>query len=121
MIATNGKWNEDKFDMKKIQSLDEGALVLWRAFGLTEVSQTFCYENWQILMNESAFHFCGRWILTTTVFHITKSTTAGGIPDFFRVCICQQETSKIFELKSLWTTSTIGNFSEQSQIRLYNS
>jgi hypothetical protein len=37
------------------------------------------------LMNESAFHFCGRWILTTTVFHFPKSTSAGGIPDFFRV------------------------------------
>jgi hypothetical protein len=37
-------------------------------------------------MNESAFHFCGRWILTTTVFHFPKSTSTGGIPDFFRVC-----------------------------------
>jgi abortive infection bacteriophage resistance protein len=44
------------------------------------------YENWQILMNESAFHFCGRWILTTTVFHFPKSTSTGGIFDFFRVC-----------------------------------
>jgi hypothetical protein len=42
MIATNGKWNEHKFDMKKFHV---GALVLWRAFGLTEKSQTFCYEN----------------------------------------------------------------------------
>jgi hypothetical protein len=45
MIATNGKRNEHKFDMKKFQTLDVGALVLWRAFGLTEISQTFCYEN----------------------------------------------------------------------------
>jgi hypothetical protein len=37
-------------------------------------------------MNESAFHFCGRWILTITVFHFPKSTSTGGIPDFFRVC-----------------------------------
>jgi hypothetical protein len=72
--------------MKKFQKWDVGALVLWRAFGLTEISQTFSYENWQILMNESAFHFCGRWILTTTVFHIPKSTSAGGIAGFFRVC-----------------------------------
>jgi hypothetical protein len=62
--------------MKKFQSLDVGALVLWRVFGLTEILQTFCYENWQILMNESAFHFCDRWILTTTVIHISKSTSA---------------------------------------------
>jgi hypothetical protein len=61
-------------------------LVLWRAFGLTEISHTFCYENWQFLMNESAFHICGRWILITTVFHFQKSTSTGGIPDFFRVC-----------------------------------
>jgi hypothetical protein len=46
--------------MKKFQSLDVGALVLWKAFGLTEISQLFWYENRQILMNESAFHFCGR-------------------------------------------------------------
>jgi hypothetical protein len=72
--------------MQKFQSLDVGALVLWRAFGLTEKSHTFCFENWQILMNESAFHFYdGRWILTTTVFHIPKASSAGGIPDFFRV------------------------------------
>jgi hypothetical protein len=31
--------------MKKFQSFDVGALVLWKAFGLTEISQTFCYEN----------------------------------------------------------------------------
>jgi hypothetical protein len=31
--------------MKKFQSFDEGALVLWKAFGLTEISQTFSYEN----------------------------------------------------------------------------
>jgi hypothetical protein len=46
--------------MKKFQSLDVGALVLWKAFGLTEISQSFCYENCQILMNESAHHFCER-------------------------------------------------------------
>jgi hypothetical protein len=86
MIATNGKWSEQKFDMKKFQSLDVGALVLWRAFGLTEISHTFCYENWQILMNETVFHFCGRWTLTTTVFHFPQSTSTGGIPDLFRVC-----------------------------------
>jgi hypothetical protein len=45
MVATNGKLKEHKFDMKKFQSLDVGALVLWRAFGLTESSQTFWYEN----------------------------------------------------------------------------
>jgi hypothetical protein len=33
--------NEHKFDMKKFQSLDVGALVLGIAFGLTEISQTF--------------------------------------------------------------------------------
>jgi hypothetical protein len=38
------------------------------------------------LINESAFHFCGSWILTTTVFHFPKSTSTVGIPDFFRVC-----------------------------------
>jgi hypothetical protein len=27
--------------MKKFQNLDVGALVLWRAFGLTEISQLF--------------------------------------------------------------------------------
>jgi hypothetical protein len=43
-------------------------------------------ENWQILMNESAFPFCGRWILATTVFHFPKSRSTVGIPDFFRVC-----------------------------------
>jgi uncharacterized membrane protein YdbT with pleckstrin-like domain len=32
-------------NMKKFQSLDVSALVLWRAFGLTEISQTFWYEN----------------------------------------------------------------------------
>jgi hypothetical protein len=31
--------------MKKFQSLDVGALVLWRAFGLTEITQLFWYEN----------------------------------------------------------------------------
>jgi hypothetical protein len=31
--------------MEKFQSLDVGALVLWRASGLTEISHTFCYEN----------------------------------------------------------------------------
>jgi hypothetical protein len=31
--------------MKKFQSLDVGALVLWRAFGLTETSQTFRGQN----------------------------------------------------------------------------
>jgi hypothetical protein len=31
--------------MKKFQSLDVGALVLWGAFGLIETSQTFSYEN----------------------------------------------------------------------------
>jgi hypothetical protein len=41
-------------------------------------------------MNESAFHFCGRWILITTVFHFPKSTSTGGIPDFFRVCILKK-------------------------------
>jgi hypothetical protein len=75
MIATKWKWNEHKFNTKKFQNWDVGALVLWRAFDLTEISQTFCFENWQILMNESAFHFCGRWILITTVFHILKSTS----------------------------------------------
>jgi hypothetical protein len=44
MIATKWKWNEHKFHMKKFQSLDIGALILWRAFGLTEISQIFCYE-----------------------------------------------------------------------------
>jgi hypothetical protein len=78
------KWT--KIWYKKFQSLDVGALVSWRAFGLTEISHTFCYVNLQILMNESVFHFCGRWILTTTVFHFPKSTSAGGIPDFLRVC-----------------------------------
>jgi hypothetical protein len=87
MIATKWKWNEHTYNMKKFRRLDVGALVLWRAFGLIEISQTFCYENWQILMNESAFHFCGRLILTTTVFHIPKSTYVGGIADYFRVCI----------------------------------
>jgi hypothetical protein len=53
MIATKWKWDEHKFDMNKFQSWGVGALVLWRAFGLTEISQTFCYENWQILKNES--------------------------------------------------------------------
>jgi hypothetical protein len=37
------------------------------------------------MMNESAFHFCGRWIPTSTVFHFPKSTSTVGIPDFFRV------------------------------------
>jgi hypothetical protein len=74
----------------KFQSLDVGALVLWKAFVLTEISHTFYYENLQILMNESAFHFCGRWILTTTVFHFPKSTSTGGFPDFFRVCVCSR-------------------------------
>jgi hypothetical protein len=91
MIATNGKWNKHKFGMKKFQSLDVGALILWRAFGLTEYLHTFCYENWQILMNESAFRFWGRWILATTVFHFPKSTSTGGIPDFFRVCSCTKQ------------------------------
>jgi hypothetical protein len=45
--------------MKKFQSLDVGALVLWRAFGLTEISQYHNNENCQILMIETAFHFCG--------------------------------------------------------------
>jgi hypothetical protein len=40
--------------MKRFRSLDVGALVLCRAFGLTEISQLFWYENRQILMNESA-------------------------------------------------------------------
>jgi hypothetical protein len=68
MIATKWKWNELEFNMKKFQNWNVGALVLWKVFGLTEISQTFWYENWQILMNE-------------------KSTSAGGIPDFFRVCV----------------------------------
>jgi hypothetical protein len=29
----------------EFQSLDEGALVLWKAFGFTEISHTFGYEN----------------------------------------------------------------------------
>jgi hypothetical protein len=30
--------------MKKFQNRDVGALVLWRAFGVTKISQTY-YEN----------------------------------------------------------------------------
>jgi hypothetical protein len=37
--------NEHKFDMKKFQTLDVGALILWRAFSLTEISLLFWYEN----------------------------------------------------------------------------
>jgi hypothetical protein len=96
--------------MKKIQNWDVGALVLWRVFGLIESSQTFWYENWQIFMNQSAFYFCGRWILITTVFHIPKSTSVGGIADFFCVWTqCQnlvglpdlKLVSQIFQLMCL--------------------
>jgi hypothetical protein len=90
MLATKWKWNEHKFNMKKFQNWDVGALVLWRAFGLTETSQTFCYENWQNLMNERASHFCGSWILAITVFNNPKSASSGGIAGFFRVWICDQ-------------------------------
>jgi hypothetical protein len=86
MIATKWKWNEHKVNMKKFQNWDVGALFLWKDFSLTDISQTFRYGNWQILMTESAFHFCGRLILITNVFHIPKSTSAGDIANFFRVC-----------------------------------
>jgi hypothetical protein len=77
MIAT-WKLNEHKFKIKKFQN--------WIVFGLKEIEQTFWYEIYQILMIECAFHFCGRRILITTVFHIPKSISAGGIANFFRVC-----------------------------------
>jgi hypothetical protein len=86
IIATNGKWNEHKFDMKKFQSLDVGALVLLRAFGLTEISQLFCYKNWQILMNESAFHFCGRWFLQP-LFFTSQSLHPRVVFLTFSVCV----------------------------------
>jgi hypothetical protein len=72
--------------MKKFQSLDVGALVLWRAFGLTKISQTCCYKNWQFLMNESVFHFCGRWILTT-IFFTSQSLHPRLVFLTFSVCV----------------------------------
>jgi hypothetical protein len=114
MIATKWKWNEHKYDMKKFQSLNVGALVLWRAFGLTEISQVFWYivwlilVNWPILMNESAFYFCGRWIFTTTVLHFPKSTSTVGIPDFFRVCTHNYDFLEFFILEIKCMKGNVG-------------
>jgi hypothetical protein len=74
---------------------------LWRVFGLTEILQLFDMEmeflmNLMNLMNESASHFSGRWILITTVFHIPKSTSTSSIPDFFREYVCDFWAQMVF-------------------------
>jgi hypothetical protein len=58
-------------------------------------------------MNVCAYYFCGKKILITTAFHITKSASAGGIADFFLVDLVTFRAKSVRYRKKMYSQSMI--------------
>jgi hypothetical protein len=67
MIVTKWKWNDHKFDMKKFQNWEVGALVLWRSFWFDRKITNFSvwkltnFDEWKCvshLWELNSFNLC---------------------------------------------------------------